>query len=253
MNLPASHALRYARSRGFTLVEMLVVIVIISILMTAGAIGINNLGGKGVTSGVDTAEALVDEARSLALGKNLRTALLVARELTNNPNEDRRRILVAHEATGSDGSALDPSNPNPDWVLTSRGALLPDQTFFSEKFSEITFESAAQAVEYIEDSKIKDVKEAYKGSYFVYRFNSQGMPYDPRATPTNKVSGTSFVIGTGSRMLSKPATSHPPKVSASARRDFGGFMIWRSGRTSAFRSPDQISSELKSIASGTTF
>ncbi|MGA0854875.1 MAG: prepilin-type N-terminal cleavage/methylation domain-containing protein, partial [Luteolibacter sp.] len=50
---------------AFTLVELLVVIAIMSILMTAGAIGLGGIGGKGVTSGVASAEALFDEARSL--------------------------------------------------------------------------------------------------------------------------------------------------------------------------------------------
>lgn len=229
---------------GFSLVEMLVVIAIISILMTAGAIGISNLGGRGVTSGVDTAEALVAEARNMALGKNLRTALLVARELTNNPSEDRRRILVAHEATGADGSAADPNNPDPNWVLTSRGALLPDQTFFSEVFSKTNQPAGTGDIPEILHSKIVDVKSAYQGSYYIYEFNTQGMPKNP---------GTGFVIGTGSRMTTKPATTNPPKVTGSARRDFGGFVIWRNGSTSVFRSPDQISEDMKGIKTGTAF
>jgi prepilin-type N-terminal cleavage/methylation domain-containing protein len=46
------------RKSAFTLVEMLVVIAIISILMTAGSIGLSGMGGKGVTSGVATSESL---------------------------------------------------------------------------------------------------------------------------------------------------------------------------------------------------
>ena len=57
------------QSHGFTLVEMLVVIAIMSILMTAGAIGLSGMGGKGVTSGVASAESLFDEARSMAIGE----------------------------------------------------------------------------------------------------------------------------------------------------------------------------------------
>jgi hypothetical protein len=29
-------------------------------------------------------------------------------------------------------------------------------------------------------------------------------------------------------------------VTASGKRDFGGFVIWRNGRTSMFRNPEQI-------------
>lgn len=223
---------------------MLVVIAIIAILMTAGAIGISNLGGRGVTSGVDTTEALVDEARSLAIGKNLRSALLVARELTNNPAEDRRRILVAHEETGPDGGAAAPESDSPNWVLTSRGALLPEQTFYSHKFSKKSHEASTGDIDHIEHTKIVGAKASYSGSYFIYEFNAQGIPKDQ---------GASFVIGSGSRLLTKPATTHPPKVSGSARRDFGGFVIWRNGRTSTFRSPGQISSQMTNLAAGTDF
>ena len=70
---------------AFTLVEMLVVIAIISILMTAGSVGLSGMGGKGVTSGVATAESLFDEARTTAVGRNIRACVLVAKTMTNNP------------------------------------------------------------------------------------------------------------------------------------------------------------------------
>lgn len=52
-----------------------------------------------------------------------------------------------------------------------------------------------------------------------------------RTTP-----GASFVVGTGARGLS----DKNPRVTGGAKRDFGGFVIWRNGRTSLFRSPDQM-------------
>jgi hypothetical protein len=72
--------------------------------MTVGSIGISSMGGKGVTSGVATAEALFDEARSTAVGRNLRSCVLVAKTLTNKPDEDLRRIIVAYEEANADGT-----------------------------------------------------------------------------------------------------------------------------------------------------
>ena len=65
--------LKFHRVRAFTLVEMLVVIAIMSILMTAGAIGLSGVGGKGVTSAVASSESV---RRSTAV---VRTVDLVAR------------------------------------------------------------------------------------------------------------------------------------------------------------------------------
>ena len=105
MDTTRKNCLPGPRSSAFTLVELLVVIAIISILMTAGSIGLSGMGGKGVTSGTTTAEALFDEARTTAVGRNLRTCVLVAKKLTNNPADDLRRIVVAYEKTKADGTA----------------------------------------------------------------------------------------------------------------------------------------------------
>lgn len=232
---------------AFTLVELLVVIAIISILMTAGSIGLSSIGGKGVTSGVANAEALFNEARSTAMGKNIRTCVLVAKKITNNPADDLRRILVATEeldASGQpkkDGSGNPVANPN--WVLSSRGTLLPDQTFFSSKFSKKSHSGGGGEINTV--TLGTTVKTGYRGEYYIYVFNSQGILID-LSDPAYK-GGASFVIGTGARNLTKPADgNNMPRLTSSAKRDFGGFVIWRNGGTSVFRSPDQVSSSLPS-------
>ena len=219
---------------AFTLVEMLVVIAIISILMTAGSIGLSGMGGKGVTSGVATAESLFDEARTTAVGRNIRACILVARSLTNNHADDLRRIVVAYEETNADGTPrqTDP-NTAPNWVLSSRGALLPDQTYFSEVYSKIKDpDGGSKDIDKIMSSgKIVDVKKQFEGEYFIYVFNAQGICTTP---------GARFIIGTGARNATKNPDEAPPVVTGSAKRDFGGFVVWKNGRTSLFRSPSQM-------------
>lgn len=225
---------------AFTLVELLVVIAIISILMTAGSIGLSSLGGKGVTSGVATAESLFDEARSIAVGKNLRTCVLVAKKLTNNPADDLRRIVVASEPVDPNtGKPTTAQGANPAWELTSRGAVLPEQTFFSSKHSKKNHTGGGGSINTV---TLNNVRNVYKGDYFIYEFNAQGICTTP---------GASFIIGSGSRNLTKTADSQPPRVTSAGKRDFGGFVVWRNGRTSVFRSPDQIG--IGNPSSGETF
>jgi prepilin-type N-terminal cleavage/methylation domain-containing protein len=238
--------------RAFTLVEMLVVIAIMSVLMTAGAIGLGNMGGKGVTSGVATAEALFAEARATAMGRSLRSCVLIAKTLKNSPADDLRRIIVAYEEVDpATGMAKDPTGLSPTWELSSRGALLPDQTFFSAKLSERA-DASSKTINTIPSSKIKNVKASYEGEYYIYMFNSQGNSTDPDIK-NQGMGGSTFVIGSGARNPAKSATEAPPRLTASAKRDFGGFTIRRYGWTSIIKDLEKKLPAIKSMKAGDTF
>ncbi len=243
-----------ANPHGFTLVEMMVVIAIISILMTIGAIGIGSIGGKGVSGGVTLAEAVFDEARTTAISRNLRSCVLIARELRNSPAEDLRRMVVAYEEVDeTTGLAKNPDSAPPNWVLSSRAVLLPEQTFFSEKYSKKDVYGSGK-IDTIEHSRIKDVKSSWNGSYYIYQFNSQGICTTSLTSgSTGELKGVSFVIGSGSRNLSQSAQQAPPRVTGSAKRDFGGFVIWPNGSSSAFKNPADIDQQIRTIQSGSTF
>ena len=235
--------LRFNRQKplpGFSLVEMLVVITVITILMTIGAIGLGNMGGKSVTSAVASAESLFDEARSIAVSKRTRTRVLIALDLTNNPAENLRKIVVAQEQLNNDGT------PSPDtWELSSRGIVLPEQVFFSQtySFSDQTTKTAFDASSEMSLNS-PNVKSAFEGKYRFYEFNAEGICQTP---------GASFVVATGARGASGTSATDRPRLTASAQRDFGGFVIWRNGRTAVFRSPEQIHDDIKTIEAGAQF
>ncbi len=224
------------KNRAFTLVEMLVVIVIMSILMTAGAIGVGSMGGKGVTSGVASSESLFDEARSIAVGKRVKARVLVAKDLDNAKADNLRRVIVVYENLDANGAVQ-----NPPWMMASRPTVLPEQVFFSQTFSQKNHESGSGAPDTM---TLSGVKPPFLGSYYYYEFNGEGIC----ATP-----GASFVVGTGVRGTAGTALTQQPKVAGTSKKDFGGFVIWRNGSTSLFRSPEQISSSIQSLSAGATF
>jgi len=205
---------------GFTLVEMLAVVLIISVLLTLGAVGINRLtSGKGVTNGVSNAEALFDEARAIAVGKGTKARVLV----DNNDNSENslRRLLVVYQELDAEGQPVTPET----WVLTSRGVTLSEGVYFSEKFSKKDQDGGGPLDE-MTLAQSDTVKKDYVGEYFYYEFNREGLCTTPGAT---------FVLGAGAR-----PQGQEPRVTGSSKRDFGGFVIWRNGRLSAFRGPDHI-------------
>jgi prepilin-type N-terminal cleavage/methylation domain-containing protein len=226
--------------QGFSLVEMLVVIAVITILMTAGAIGLGNMGGKSVTSAVASAESLFDEARSIAISQHTRARVLVALDLTNNPEENLRKMVVVSEQLNPDGTPIADS-----WILSNRGILLPDKVFLSQTYSmsdqaaKVAFDSSSEMT-----LSSPSFKSAHVGKYRFYEFNAEGICTTP---------GASFVIASGARGASSTSATERPRLTASAQRDFGGFVIWRNGRTAVFRSPEQIHDDIKTISAGAQF
>jgi len=212
------------RRPGFSLLELLTVIAIICVLMTVASVGIGSLlAGKGITTGVSTTEAVFEEARTLAVGKRTNAAVLVSIQDPDNVDTYLRRLVVAYKE-------VDPvtNQQSTEWTLSSRGVTLPVKVYYSRLLSRKDHSTGAGELSIITLGGA-NVKRDYQGQYFIYQFNAEGICTTP---------GASFVIGTGGRALH---SSDPrPRVTASAKRDFGGFVIWRNGTTSLFRSPTQI-------------
>ncbi|MCU0781489.1 MAG: prepilin-type N-terminal cleavage/methylation domain-containing protein [Akkermansiaceae bacterium] len=209
-----------SRPPGFSLVELLTVIAIISVLMTVSVVGLNSLSGaKGVGTGVSTSEAVFEEARSLAVGRRTNAAVLISAQDPENRDTYLRRMLVVYKE-------VDPvtNQQQGDWKIHSRGATLPERVYFSRSLSKRNHKTGTGT---IATTSLSGVGRDYSGEYYIYEFNSEGISTTP---------GASFVIGTGAR---SPGDKNP-RVMASAKKDFGGFVIFRNGGTASFKDPEQI-------------
>lgn len=212
------------QAAAFTLVEMIVVITIITILLTVGALGLKNLSkGTGISAGLPVAEAVFAEARALAIGKGTNARVLI--HANHAPDDELHKerylkyMIVAYEELDADG------NPNGNWKLDSRGVSLPDNVYFIERLSETNAPSVKTATMLLPGNSSSEC--------FYYEFNSEGMMVDPQPSGN---SVPRFVI----RIASLPPGQTEPIASSDAGKNMGGFVIWRSGRTSVFRHPDQI-------------
>ena len=224
---------RISLAPAFTLVELIVVIGIITVLMTIGSFGIKNFTkASGVGVGVPIAENLFAQARALAIEKGGDARLLICADATETQKHLRFMLLVYKDAAGK-------------WVANSRGSYLPEGVFFSLTYSHTNHVGDTGVIPAVSvaDEDIFGSEEAVakndnlSGPYYYYPFNSQGVIGFVDATTGEPVGGASFVIGAG---LKPPGVANPTVSSAGGTKNFGGFVIWKQGRTSTFKHPDQI-------------
>jgi prepilin-type N-terminal cleavage/methylation domain-containing protein len=202
---------------GFTLIEMLVVILIISILMTAGVMGLKNLAaGKGTSSAIATSESLFNEARTIAISKRCKARLLVDIDDINSDNY-LRRVVIAHQKINDDGTIEEN-----EWVLASRGYTIPAATFYSREYSKLRDGSDIPSINLTGEN----ITARYEGDYAYYEFNGEGVFTNP---------GASFIVGGGIR-----PKGQEPRFIRDAEKDLAGFVIWRNGRTSTYRNPEHM-------------
>lgn len=216
---------------AFTLIELIAVIAVIAILMGIGASTLKNVtSARGVGTAVPIAESLFSEARSVAKGRGVDAYVVIYADSSNTEKGMKEKYLrymgVATAKQKLDSSG-DPIPNESEITLTGKGTVLPSKVFFNPKTSGFTGGPNGKAF-------IPGVSG--ESDCYVYRFNSEGILVDPVQTGGADEPQAKFVV---QRAVLTPG-SDTPKVPKDAKRDIGGFAVWRSGATSLFRTADQI-------------
>ncbi len=230
---PASAIPSPRHQPGFTLVEIMAVMAVIAILLSVAAVGIQNIDrGQATTTAVSITEALFDEARSKAVGKATRARLLIHKNLDDDDPVDRERYLNYMCVAVQDNSQ-NSSNPQDQggagWKVDTPKLPMPGGVYFSIDESERVADAIRVGRPGTMLIELPGQKGTLKECYY-FEFNPEGVCVD---SENNTAPGAAVILVSGTRATDeeKPRILKNNKV---------GFVVWRNGRTSVFRSPKQI-------------
>lgn len=210
---------------GFSLVELLTVMAIISVLLSIASVGIKNIGkAQGVTSGLAISEGVFSQAQRLARSQATTARVIIHTEMNDDDLESKKRyrrlMLVVYKKIDPDTGQAEPN-----WTIFGQPKLLPESVYYSVEKSrtDVRGEGGEMPKETFKLSR----DEADQAECHYYEFNSQGLCTIP---------GCSFILESGPR----PKNSATPKLGSS--RNYGGFVIWRQGGTSKIQDLDRLDS-----------
>ena len=206
------------------------VMMVIAILLSVAAVGIQSIDrGQATTTALAITEALFDETRSKAVGGAKRARLLIHKELNDAVEEDRERYLrsmyVAVESTNQAGEAQ-----GGGWEIITRKTDFPKGVYFSIEESERVAAAIGVGKPGTMSIKLPGKSDSLKECYY-FEFNPEGVCVDSENAALNP--GAVVVLISGTR----PLDAEEPMI---LKNNKVGFVVWRNGRTSIFRSPEQI-------------
>ncbi|YCM44735.1 prepilin-type N-terminal cleavage/methylation domain-containing protein [Verrucomicrobiaceae bacterium 227] len=210
--------------KGFTLVELLLVMTIIAVLLSVASVGINNIGkGQGLTAGLSLGEGMLTQARNLAINQNTTARVIIHSDMNDGIPEERERyrrmMMVVYKDTDTETGEEESGN---DWIRVGQPVLLPSKVYFSP---ELSFADMRNGGLLPTDRHQLSSQPSDTHQCVYYEFNGQGICSTP---------GAGFVLENGPR----PMNRERPIMGAA--KSVGGFVVMRNGSTSMIRDINRI-------------
>ncbi len=235
-------------AKGFTMIELLVVMVIMALLMTMAAGVLRDAGkGHGMDTGVDLLESLVQEARATAQGNDTCARLVIVNDPGDHSKDSRHLRFMTVQMLRKEDNArglYDGTQVNQDgrWVSVSAGVMLPSGIYFSPHYSKPLDWAEGTAGSMIGQETARLSGKGQTRVYYI-EFDEKGRFVAPMADPLHKTKPQRLVLinarpGKGRR-------SHDgivPMELDSEDRPVGaaGIVVFPTGDPSRLRTIDQV-------------
>jgi len=193
---------------------------IIVSLLAVGAVGIGRLEESQKTNtAIPIVEALANEAKRTAIGKNTNARLIIHNSWPNNSERHLRYLAIAYDD--------DPSDDAENWVLTGRGVTIPKGVYFHAAKSNAA--AANTGLSPLGTANFNLPQDDSTSCYYI-QFNSQGL-----CTGDGADGSTGAAV-----VLVSAANANGNLVLKGNKKDGRGFIVWRNGNTSDIRNPDHM-------------
>jgi len=236
--------------KGFTMIEILVVMAIIAILMTIGLISLRNISeAKGVSAAMPFIQSTLREAQTLAKSEQVKTRVLFHADDTNTEVDKERYlryVFIMKLETDING--------NEEWILTKPGYTLPPKAFLDlqwtsgsqtdtgadargDELGAAIHSATAEGLNGFVDVDLP----GYAGGtetrkcYYV-QFNASGLLEEPESTTDT----AARIVLNGGRVNSGTSLTYIP---SNAKEKIDGVIVWRSGQISRVRNLNDIYKE----------